>query len=152
MNENRQSSVTMHIIVTISGNPVNIRQDAEGGSTGVSQSGPPVTERGSERENRQAIPPIAYLENWNLQVAAETDLTGASASLAQVHPNLTQHLDLLPNSQTPRATDAVHGLASILANLEGIVKIADVLADVSGSLNLFISCSLNIANSTTACV
>lgn len=62
-----------------------------------------------------------------MQTEAEADTANASTSLALVNPRVAQYLDKLPSG----AVDASKGLASVLSNLEGIIKIADLLADVS---------------------
>lgn len=121
----------MQIVVTISGNPNTSQRNNETDSAPAFGSEQSPTEIASATEARGAVTSAASPMHTNLQGEAEADLTGASTRLAKVQPKLAERLDLVPSDQTPGAADAVQGLASILGNLDGIVKIVDLLADVS---------------------
>lgn len=56
----------------------------------------------------------------------------ASEGLAQVNPQLSSRMDQLEgNGAFVVVAGAAQGLASALSNLDGIVKIVDLLTDVS---------------------
>lgn len=117
-NGNRAPRITMRLVVTISGNlPITSRN----------------AQIGSSRAPAHELPGPTTLpahEEQNVGAKAEADAKNASASLIAVNPKLAPRLDRLSSAQVPGATDAASGLASVLSNLEGFVKIADLLADV----------------------
>lgn len=84
------------------------------------------------QQNPEAGPAVEPpSERPDLQVTAEASVAEASAGVTKVNPKLAQHLDQVSPDRAGIATNATEGLSSILSNLEGIVKIADLLADVS---------------------
>lgn len=68
----------------------------------------------------------------DVQATAEADLDSTIAGLVHVNPKVGQILDQAPqNAMVPVALDVAEGLASALSTIDAIVKIGDLLADVS---------------------
>lgn len=119
MNDIRQPSATLRLVVTISGNVAHTSQHAQ-----VRSNQTP------EPKSSSLVLLATSSKQPDLEAKAEADNKNASASLSQVDPRLAQRIDQLPSAQVPGTTDGVAGLSSILSNLEGFVKIGDLLADV----------------------
>lgn len=66
-----------------------------------------------------------------LQALAEAEVLKGSASLEKVLPKFAERVGQVPVGLTSVTTNAGPGLGSVLSNLEGIMKVADLLADVS---------------------
>lgn len=137
--EGREPSITLRLVVTISGNPVNAPQNAQTGSNPAPAP---------DHENASPVASAAPYEQPDLEAKAEADKENASANLKQVNPKLAPRFDQLPSDATPGAADAVAGLKSVLSNLEGFVKIADVLADVINACLYFGSDPLTLIDRT----
>lgn len=125
----------MHLVVTISGNPSGTQQTPPARADANSTSVPLPTER-----------PTPAPENLNSAAASDHDseLEAADAAIVkslqevgQVKPNLVQRSDGLLGDRAGVVTTVADGLASILSNLDGIMNLANLLADVSNILFLF---------------
>lgn len=128
------SNPVIHLRVTISGNAVNISENPQAESTAESTSNVQPTENLTlASENPQDTSAIAEQEDPDLQDQAERRLAEAFARAAKVNPKLASRLDLLSDDRVGAATDVVKGLASMAWNLQKIVKIGDLLAEVSPS-------------------
>lgn len=141
----------MRLTVTISGNPANTAQNAPpvpfaGSTTGLLPTEGPLTTSQSPGHAPQ-ITSNAY-SDW--QATAEVEVTKASEDLVKVNPQLTQYMVELPASGGTVATHAATGLVSIMFQLDGIVHITNLLADVSTSYELLISAYIQVIDPTPA--
>lgn len=112
-------SITMRLVVTVSGNLPDTSQNVR---FGLSQA------------SAQEAPIHASLSSVHEQptsdAEAEVEAENASPSLITVNTRLALRMDDLPSAQVPAAADTVADLASILLHLDEFVKIVDLSPDV----------------------
>lgn len=126
------SNPSIRLIVTISGNTAGNEQNTQVTTAVQPTSNVQATEISTPtRENPTPATPTTLHENTYLRADAEISVMEASTSVANVNTKLAQRMDQLSSNRIGVVTDANAGLVSILSNLEGIVRIADLLADVS---------------------
>lgn len=127
---NLQSCPPLHVVVTISGNSVTIVQNQ-----GISSEG---------RENHHLINPAPSTlanshhiitsgpdEPSNLEAAANAEMAEESGAMVEPNPQLMPRVNQLPTKEALVGADATAHLASIRSNIEGIIHITDLQADVS---------------------
>lgn len=119
INGNSEPSIRMRLVVTISKNPATTSQNIPAGSS-----------QAPEHENPNPDSFTASNELPNLEARAETDTRNVSARSLEVNPRLSLRINQLPSDQVPKAIDALARLESILSNLEGVVKIPDLVPEV----------------------
>lgn len=117
-----ETSITLHLIVTISENLNNTLENVEVGSS-----------QAPDYQDPDPLALVASRELPNLEARAEAVIKNASTSLTQVNSRFAPRLNQLPSDKVSGGAGAVAGLASILSNLEGFFKIADLLVDVINS-------------------
>lgn len=126
----------MHLVVTISGNPSGTKQTPPARADANSTGSHLLTERPTPAlENLDSAAPIASDHDSDLE-AADVAIVKSLKEVGQVKPNLVQRSDGLPGDQAGVVTTVADGFASILSNLNGIMNLANLLADVSNILFL----------------
>lgn len=134
LNDPPGASLTIRL-VTISGNAFNAQPNTLS-ARDERPSNPHLTSTApSTHETSHLAKPSASTQNSTLQDAAEAETAIASDSLAQVNPQLAHRMDQLEGNGVSVVAGAAKGLGSALSNLNGIVQIADLLAEVSETLS-----------------
>lgn len=133
----------LNLIVTISGNALRSQDDADSDPAmrptillqlpGNNSSIPPM-------ESNVITPAISETDP-NLEANALSAVEETVTRVSRLDLTLAQRIDRL--SVQPATNDAVKGLASVLSNLDGVMKIVDLLAEVTilsgeGGLQLII--------------
>lgn len=136
-------TTTLNLIATISGTMPRSQDDAKAESAirstillrlpGNDSSIPPV-------ESKIGTPAIPETHP-NLETAALSAVEETLTRVSHLDLTLAQRVDRLPVQ--PTTNDAVKGLASVLSSLDGVMKIADLLAEVK---TLSLECCLQLTN------
>lgn len=148
INTEHQPSITMRLIVTISGNTPSTVPNA------LSIPSAESTNRVLPAEILPATPDHAAQITSNahpdLQAIAEAEAAKASEDLSKVNPQLHQLMAELPANGASVATPAATGLVSIMSKLDGLIQIANLLADVSTGYGLIILTHIQVIDPTVS--
>lgn len=136
MNSNLKPDILLRLVVTISGNSISAEQTVQVDPDANLTSGPLSTE--SLTPARETIDhPAPIASDHGTEEIDEAEKVQVFKEAAQLEPHIAQRADRLPGDQTDIGTSAVDGLVSIMFNLDGIMKIVDILADVRNALSLY---------------
>lgn len=119
INGNRESSITMRLVVTISNKPAI-----------PSESDPVGPSQALEHENPTPVALTAPDEQPNLEDQGEDATKGTSTSSVEAKPRLALSLDQPPGDQVLKSTSPVAELTSMLSDLEGFVNTPDLSVEV----------------------
>lgn len=142
VNGNLQSCPPLHVVVTISGNSATAAQHNQGTSSEGRSNRHPSDSAPPRLESLHHIIIPGPDEKSNLEAARNAEMAEGSGSTIEPNPQLMPRMNQLPTQEALVGADTAAHLASILSNLEQIIGMTNLQADVSNSSYLLVTSRL----------